>query len=58
MEYNTFQQDQTNFEGVHAEECTHVNDIAYHVCPDWGKKFDLPTLPIFKPKGRTKLLFF
>ena len=28
MEYNTFQHlDQTNFEGLHAQECTHMNDI-------------------------------
>ena len=38
MEYNNFQhfqhQDQTNSEVLHAQECTHMNDIAYHVCPD------------------------
>ena len=39
MEYNTFQhQDQTNFEGLHAQECTHMNDIAYNLCPDLKKK--------------------
>ena len=35
MEYNTFQhQDQTNSEALHAQEYTHMNDIAYHVCTD------------------------
>ena len=35
MEYNTFHhQDQTNSEALHAQECTHMNDITYHVCPD------------------------
>ena len=62
MEYNTFQhQDQTNFEVLHAQEYTPMNDIAYHVCPDLKKKkkkIDLPTLPIFGPKGQTNLLFF
>ena len=28
MEYKTFQhQDQTNSEALHAQECTHMNDI-------------------------------
>ena len=50
MEYNIFQhQDQTNFEDLHAQECTHMTDIAYHLCPDVKKKKkkkeDLPTNP-------------
>ena len=57
MEYNTFQhQDQTNFEGMHAQEL-HMNDIAYkyHLCPDLKKKkIDLPTLPIFQAKRSNK----
>ena len=33
MEYNTFQhQDQTSFKGLHAQECIHMNNIAYHLC--------------------------
>ena len=36
MEYKSFQhQDQTNSEGLHAQECTHMNNIAYHLCPDF-----------------------
>ena len=36
MEYKTFQhQDQTNSEVLHAQEYTHMNDIAYHVCADF-----------------------
>ena len=65
MEYNTFQhQDQTNSEALDAQEYAHMNDIAYHVCPDLKKKkdkeikIDLPTLPILGPKGQTNLLFF
>ena len=27
-------QDQTNSEALRTQECTHMNDIAYHVCPD------------------------
>ena len=27
-----------NFEGLNAQECTHMNDIAYHLCPDLKKK--------------------
>ena len=60
MEYNTLQhQDQPNSEVFHAQEYTHINDIAYHVCPDLKKKkkIDLPILPIFGPKGQTNLLF-
>ena len=30
-----FLNDYPNFEDLHAEECTHINDIAYHVCPDF-----------------------
>ena len=69
MGYNTFQhQDQSNSEALLAQECTHMNDTAYHLCPDLKKKkggknkekkkIDLPTLPIFRPKGQTNLLFF
>ena len=38
--------------------------ILYIMCPDLKKKkkkkkkIDLPTLPIFKPKGQTNLSFF
>ena len=36
MEYSTFQhQDQTNSEVLHAQEYTRMNDIAYHLCPDF-----------------------
>ena len=62
MEYKTFQhQDQTNSEALHAQECTHMNDTAYHVCQDLkrkGEKNDLLTFPNFWPKGQTNLLFF
>ena len=38
MEYNSFQnQDQTNSGALHAQECTHMNDILYHVCQDLKK---------------------
>ena len=67
MEYNTFQHhDQTNFEGLLAQECTHMNDIVYHNAHTWmilyiicvqikGGVINLPTFPIFNPKG---LFFF
>ena len=46
MEYNAFQhQDQTNSEALHAQECTHMNDIAYHVCPDFFFFFKLTYQP-------------
>ena len=36
IEYNTFQhQDQANSEVLHGQEYTHMNDITYHVCPDF-----------------------
>ena len=51
-------QDQTKFEGLHAQECTHMNDIAeciLFVSRFILKKIDLQTRPIFKPKGQTNL---
>ena len=50
-----------NSEDLHAQEYTHMNDIAYHVRPDLKKekkKINLPTLPIFGPKGQTNIFFF
>ena len=63
MECNTFQhQHQTNVESLHAQEFTHITDIAYHLSrfkkKKKKKKIDLPTLLFFKPKGQTNLLFF
>ena len=42
-----------NSEALHAQECTHMNDIAFLLHPDLKKKkkIDLPTLLIFEPKG-------
>ena len=35
MEYNHFQhQDQTDSEALHAQEYTHMNNIAFHLHPD------------------------
>ena len=37
----------------------YMNDIAFLLLPDLKKKkIDLLTLPIFRPKGQTNLLFF
>ena len=66
MEYNTLPTSGLNqFWGSVAQECTHMNDTAFFLCPDQkkkkkrGGKIDLiPTLPIFRPKGQTNLLFF
>ena len=61
MEYKPppTQQVQINFGALQAQECTYVNDTAFLLCPDlFKKKIDLPTLPIFRPKGQTNLLFF
>ena len=64
MEYNTFQyQDQTNLEGLHAQECTNMNDILYHLCPDLGKKKTTTTSTsrpsqIWSQKGKQTFCFF
>ena len=62
LDRGPFLNDYPNSEDLHAQECTHMNDIAYHVCPDFKKKrkekIDLPTLPIFGPKGQTNIFFF
>ena len=39
MEYNPLQnQDQTNFEALHAQEFTPMNNIVFHLHPDFKKK--------------------
>ena len=65
MEYNSFQhQDETISGALHAQECTHMNDTAFLLCPVFRKKkkkkkkIDLPTLTIFRPEGQTHLSFF
>ena len=48
-------------EDLHAQECTHMNDIAYHVCPDLKKKKkkDQPTNPPnFRAKRANKPFIF
>ena len=56
-------QGQSNSEALRNQECTHMNDIADHLCPDFKKtnkqtNKQKMTLPIFRPKGQTNLLFF
>ena len=39
LDNNHFQhQVQTNSEALHAQECTHMNDIAFLQRPDFGEK--------------------
>ena len=48
-----------NSEDLHAQEYTHMNDIAYHVSPDLKKKKNQPTdPPNFRAKRANKHLFF
>ena len=44
MEYNTFQHlDQTNFEGLHDQECTHTNDNSANDC-NHGSRVQEPVI--------------
>ena len=57
LDQGPFLNDYSNSEDLHVQEYTHMNDIAYHVCPDFfKKKIDLPT-PIFGPEGQTNIFF-
>ena len=39
MEYNSFQhQDKTDFGALYAQECTHMNDTAFRLCPEFKKR--------------------
>ena len=59
IEYNTFQhQDQTNSEVLHAQEYTHMNDIAYHVCQDLKKKDRSTDSPNFWAKSPNQPFIF
>ena len=59
MEYNIFQhQDQTNFEGLHAQEYTHTWMILQIICVQIRKKNQPTDPPNFQAKRANKPFIF
>ena len=53
-------QDQTNSWALHAQECTHVNDTAFLLCPDLkqNRTTDPPACPDFQARRANKPFIF
>ena len=64
LDRGPFLNDYPNSEDLHAQECTHTWMILHIMCVQIKKKkkkkkkIDLPTLPVFGPKGQTNIFFF